>query len=73
MTADGPHGVGVVVGGLHALRLGVNATQSLAVVLQELLGAALVGQLVLYEGAHLLVGVAVCRTESFVSWGVGQR
>lgn len=60
VTAEGPQRVGVVVGRLHALALRVDATQRLAVVAQELPGAALPRHLVLHEGADLLVGVAVC-------------
>lgn len=57
MTAGGPQWVGVVVGGLHTLTLWVDPTQCLAVVQQELLGAALSGRLVLDKRADLFVVV----------------
>lgn len=60
MTANGPQWVRVIVGGLHTLAFWVDATQSLVVVLQEVLGAALSWHLVLHEGADLFVGVTVC-------------
>lgn len=61
MTAHSPQWVGVVVGRLHALAFRVDATQGFAVVLQEVFGAVLPWNLVLHEGADLLVAVAVCR------------
>ena len=64
MAAPGPQGVGVVVGGLHPLALWVDAAQSLAVVLQEVVGAALPRHLVLHKGADLFVGVTLCRKKN---------
>lgn len=59
MTASCPQWVGVIVRRLHTLTLWVDPTQSLAVVLQEVFGAALSRCLVLHKGADLLVAVAV--------------
>lgn len=59
MTAKGPQRVRVIVGGLYALAFWVDPAQSLAVVLQEVLGAAFSWHLVLDKGADLFVAVAV--------------
>lgn len=61
VTAHRPQWVGVIVGGFHALSFRVDSTQSFAVVLQEVPGAALSWYLVLHEGADLFVGVLLCR------------
>lgn len=61
MTANSPQWVRVVVGGLHTLAFWVDTTQSLAIVLQEVLGSALSWRLVLHEGADLFIAVTVCR------------
>lgn len=59
MTAYSPQRVRVVVGGLHTLAFGVNTTQSLTIVLQELFCSFWC--LVLHKGADLLVAVGLCR------------
>lgn len=61
VAADAPQWKRVVVGRLHTLPFWVDTTQGLAVVLQEVLGAALSWRLVLNEGADLFVAVTVCR------------
>lgn len=61
MTAKRPKRVRVIVGRLHTLAFGINAAQSLTVILHKVLGAALSWCLVLHIGADLFVGIAVCR------------
>ena len=70
MTATVPHGHGVVVGGVDALALGVDATELYAVVLQQVLAVLATRPLVhlrLRERRHLgevTVGLARCNTSS---------
>ena len=61
MTAESPQWVWVIVGRFYTLAFWVDPTQSFAVVLQEILGAALSRYLVLHEGADLFVAVAFYR------------
>lgn len=61
VTANNPQRVRVIVGRFHTLAFGVDTSQSLAVVLQELCGAALSWRLVLRKGADLCVVVRVWR------------
>ena len=68
VTASGPQWIRVIVGGFYTLAFWIDTTQSLAIVLQEVFGAALAWCLVLNEGADFFIAVTICRDR--VNWEV---
>lgn len=75
LAAAQPHGQGVIVGGVKALPLGVDARQLPPVVLQEALAAASRGKLLslgLREGGHVPVTGPV-RPDLCRQWGRGHK
>lgn len=59
VTATHPQWIRVIVGGVHPLAFRIDAAQSLAVIQHELSQVDSGGCLILYEGAHLFVGIVI--------------